>query len=234
MGDSMMTNGWRTQFTRLLAVYVAMLLLAACGGRSTVVTQDDSAEYRSAQSLPPLIKPNSGREDSSVIATNSASQGSGATSEPVINSRSPGAEETQQVSGQGQVTPFNPAVVERSNGEVVLALTASPEESWQTLRTLLNQSDITVHTRNQAAGRVAIGCAAIGLPNAVGEQDTVTRRGGWSIFNRSRKPEESEHCGLQMTSAKGVSAVSVLNRQGQVVSAELARALFARLMNPPR
>ena len=33
------------------------MLLTACGGSKNVVTQDDSAEYRTAKTLPPLRKP---------------------------------------------------------------------------------------------------------------------------------------------------------------------------------
>ena len=42
---------------KVICMAVVLSNLSACGKRKVVVTSDDSVEYKSARSLPPLIKP---------------------------------------------------------------------------------------------------------------------------------------------------------------------------------
>jgi len=237
-----MTIDWRTQSTRLAVYGVLALVLTACGGRSTVVTQDDSAEYQSARSLPPLKKPNTrdqgGPEAQTVVVADAASP---PVEQPVPPSQSVipvDVQENGQPPAKSDQTKFDAStvvvgeVVQQSNGEVVLSLNAGAEESWQYLRNLLSQSDITVHTRNKSAGRFAVGCDGVDVPRLTDPTVDVERKGRWSIFKRN--PESTVYCGLQLVAKKTSSVVTLRDRSGQAVPADLARSFFARLLNPSR
>lgn len=121
---------YRQLLSKILLLTI-VLTLAACGGRGTVVTKDDSAEYQSAQALPPLKKPG--------YPTNVSVSDSANSSVPEVSVE----------------------VVERKKDSLVLQINADADTSWQVLSQLLRKSDLTVHVRNKDAQRVAIGCAGI-------------------------------------------------------------------------
>jgi uncharacterized lipoprotein len=213
----MTTQDWKKTITSM-ALLMGLLSLVACGGRSTVVTHDDSAEYRDARSLPPLKKPNApDAQTSEGLATQTS------TTAPVaapVQSSAP-----TQTSGASQSSVISANVIETNDNQVALQINGDVDAAWRYLRTNLKRSDITVHTRNKAAGRFAIGCAGIDSEEGV----AVTKSGGWSIFRR--KQSETEHCSLQLVADNDVSVVRAYDRSGQLVSAQLARGLFNRLLN---
>ncbi len=207
-----------------VAAMLLPLVLTACGGSKTVVTQDDSAEYRTAQSLPPLRKPQS---KSPVIEA--------PKQEATVDSFE--AVEAPELAESASVTPEPAERVEKSS--IPISLSASVvevgqaakleidggfDQAWTFLSNNLRDSDLTVHNRNRAAGRFSVGCAEIDTVSS------VKKTGRWSIFKRT-KAVESEYCALQLVSNKGASMVSVLNRSGLEVVADDARTIFARLLN---
>ncbi len=213
-----------TNLLRSLMLLTLCISLAACGGRSTVVTQDDSAEYRNAQTLPPLKKPSATRPAPSVTPaparpapTQTATSAPTAVPAPVAQANSGLAPKALGV--------VSAQVVERKNGGVALQINGGPDAAWEYLRSNLNKSDITVHTRNKSAGRFAIGCTGIDVEEPV----SVTKKGGWSIFKRTT--EEGDHCSLQLQANKNSALVTAYDRNGQLVSAELAQSLYSRLLN---
>lgn len=100
------------------------------------------------------------------------------------------------------------------------------EGAWSFLTGRLVESELTVFSRNKAAGRISIGCGDI----SDSEKVEVSRAGGWSIFNR-RKAQASEYCALQTEESKGRTLVSVLNRSGQEVGAEYGRNILNKIIN---
>lgn len=100
------------------------------------------------------------------------------------------------------------------------------EGAWLFLTGRLVESELTVFSRNKAAGRISIGCGDI----SDSEKVEVSRAGGWSIFNR-RKAQASEYCALQTEESKGRTLVSVLNRSGQEVGAEYGRNILNKIIN---
>ena len=125
---------------------------------------------------------------------------------------------------QKSATP-SARVVEDTNGAAELLIDAEFEPSWLYLVDNLSKSDITVHSRNKAAGRVLIGCSSIDS-----EEVEVAKKGRWSFFKRTKK-EDLDHCALQLVGGKGSTTVSVLNRSGGVVAADAAKRIFTRLLN---
>ena len=109
LGDSAanMTIQPRSNLFTSVALAISLLTLAACGGRSTVVTQDDSADYRSARSLPPLKKPGS---PTASTAVSSPAATSSETTQP--------APPTAPVASAPE--PVRAEVLEGSNGQVFL------------------------------------------------------------------------------------------------------------------
>lgn len=196
-------------FKRCL-LFAVLVGVAACGKSGNVVTKDDSAEYRSAKSLPPLKKPD--RSDvlinsSTPVETNSQAQSTVVAQKPTSTSAT------------------TAVVVDAGNGEVELEINAPADKAWQFVRRNIGKSNLTVHTRNKSAGRFSIGCSSL-EPEA---PEAATKKGGWSIFKRSR--EKGDHCALQLNSAKNVTRVQVLGRNGEPVAADSAREIFARLLN---
>lgn len=202
-----------------------VLCLAACGGKRTVVTEDDSADYQGARSLPPLKKPQTSREEPAVAAYEpSSSVTPTATSAAAVDAPVPVA----PVNAQPTPVPgstISAQVVEQRNGQVQLQVDAGRSEAWRFVRKQLSRSDITVHTRNQAAGLFQIGCAGI---DDTGDAE-ATKKGRWSIFNR--KQEEGEYCALELSGNDSSALLTVLDRAGQPVAAEVSRGVFSRLLN---
>lgn len=199
--------------------FVLLLCLSACGGKKTVVTEDDSADYHDARSLPPLKKPQASREEPTVATLEPSVSTSPAVDAPVPVA--PVAAQPTPVPG----STVSAQVVEQRNGQVQLQVDAGRNEAWRFVRDQLSRSDITVHTRNQAAGLFQIGCAGIDDAEAV----EVTRKGRWSIFNR--KQEESEYCALELSGNDSSALLTVLDRSGQPVAADVSRGVFSRLLN---
>lgn len=206
--------------------YTAFLGLASaligCGGSKTVITADDSAEYRNAMSLPPLKKPAKPVVISSVVTAeiespSLSSQASGASDEL--------ADDSEQPSVQGSTIAATSSRVIELNGDIArLQIDADLDSAWHYLSENLKSSDITVHARNKTAGRFAIGCASLQA-----KPTKPVKRGGWSFFSKKERP--TEHCSLLLASSKTATQVKLLNRSGAEYTSSDSKALFARLLN---
>ena len=236
--------------TKALLSFLVLVTLAACTGSKNVVTYDNSVEYRNAISLPPLKKlsqqntvqtPNP--EINSVSEIDSEYPLEPDT--PVVFDVEPilETEETDQIIEDSLVLDqhideeqkvvindastekysINARVIEPNSNSARLQIEEGFTTAWEYLSDNLKQSDITVYNKNQAAQRVAIGCGDME------EEPIVTKRGGWSFFNK--KPQQTEHCSLQLASSKSNTTVAVLSRSGEEVSASAAKELFSRLLN---
>lgn len=185
---------------QLLLIFTASVLFA-CGGEKQVETEDDSADYRSAQALPPLIK-------------NTSSKPAGQPA-PVIP-QSP-------VPDQATDNPLTVSVVSDGERNSRLQINADFDRSWDMLSQRLKGSNITVHSRNRDAGRIAIGCAELD------DEQPRDSSGGWSIL--SKKPKKGlEYCALQVLAKKRNTEVKMLNRNAQEVDKAAAEKVFSRLL----
>lgn len=201
----------------LLLVILAVLGLSACGGAKKVSSKDNSADYKSARALAPLKKPT--RADKAAPQT------------PNIVARTvnpkaitaPSATVTPLATSD-QNAVINGRVVEVKSGQARLEITADFDQAWMYLSANLKVSDITIFTRNKEAGRFSIGCSSIDAA------PTVVKSGRWSFLNRD-KQKSLEYCGLQAVAKRGVTTVSVLNREDKEVSAEYSKQIFERILN---
>ncbi|RBP50961.1 outer membrane protein assembly factor BamC [Arenicella xantha] len=213
----------------LLMSLVLLLSIAGCGSRGVIQTVDDSADYRSARSLPPLKKP--AREQ----VLPSSNDDPSTTPEDVVliePEPQPAAVQAQPTLIKDTDSSVNDAdqfiaarVVTVDDDQAVLEIDASFDRAWEYLAENLQRSDVTIFARNESAGRFSIGCGDI-----VDDNVTVQKRGGWSFFTRE-KSENLEYCALQVVEKKGVSHVSVLNRSGAIVSANSSNRVFERILN---
>jgi len=132
------------------------------------------------------------------------------------------AQSEQAVAPASAVSSAN--IIDDGSGQARLKIDAGFEQAWAYLSDNLKTSDLTVFSRNKAAGRFSIGCANIAAA------PTVTKKGRWSFFNRDRQPR-LEYCALQAVERRGATLVSVLNRSGEEVTAEYSRDVFTRLLS---
>jgi len=206
-----------------LALTLLVLLLSACGGKK-VSTKDNSVDYKSAQALPPLKK------SSRVVVTppvtptpevSEASLPSVVQAEPINEPQKPVASANE---ANKQTPQFNANVVSAKSGQARLEVEADFDQAWDYLSSSLQKSDLTVFSRNKAAGRFSIGCSTFAAA------PTVVKSGRWSIFNRN-KQKILEHCALQVLERRGTTVVSVLNRAGEEVSGEYSNDVFSRILN---
>ena len=236
-----------TKLAGLLLMAAALSALSGCGKSSDVVTQDDSAEYHNAISLPPLKKPSRDSSNGNEVARSVADKpviiapkvvaatvvpdANEPTKAPVIATpevapvASPVLAKQASDSAKQNKAPvaIRSQVVDGESGTAQLLINAGFAGAWNYLSGNLQRSDITVHNRNQSAGTIAIGCAE--MDQAV----TVASPGRWSIFKR--QPQKSEYCGLRLVAKSKSTLVQVLSRSGAEVLADDARSLFARLLN---
>lgn len=216
----MMIQNYR-KLLKILTIAACGLTVIACGGRSAVVTKDDSAEYRDAKTLPPLKKPDLAIERTPVVKNAEEPQ------TPDVNAVStvarPAGPVPVKVSAAGEV---NASVVESKKGEVHLRLEGDSETTWNFMRRNLRSSDITVHSRNKEAGTFSIGCDGTEESDAAEE----SKKGRWLVFGSSKK-DDFEYCTLELVQKKSSAKVSAYDRHGELISAKLAQAFFARLLN---
>lgn len=175
--------------------------LFACGGDKVVETQDESAEYRSARALPPLIKD---------LEPATAESAAAAIPEPYV----------PRQASDGSVTL---SIISKGDKRLRLQVNAEFERAWTAISEKLKSSAITVHNRNRNAGRIAIGCGELSEP------ELAATSGGWSVF-RKKPAKESEYCALQMLPGKRRTEVQVLNRNAQEVGKAAAQQVFDRLL----
>ncbi len=226
------SNSTRSRAVRwVIFSLVTACLLTGCNNKRIIQSVDDSAEYKSARALPPLIKPSGSPASKPVLDDEPEVPEDVVIAEseaPVAVEQTVAVAETDVVpepEPQSKQRTLTARVVETRGGRSKLVIDASFAEAWAYLAANLQKSDVTIFSRNETAGRFAIGCADI-PEKAV----RVQKRGGWSIFMRD-KTEPSEYCGLQTVEEKGQTAVTVLNRAGVVVPAESSNKIFARILN---
>jgi uncharacterized lipoprotein len=234
----------QTQFKRSAFIFLVTLIalsLSACGGGKKIITSDDSADYKSARSLPPLKKPSpvavsqsktnaQAATDSGVVEEPSA-EVAGKPSEDVAGK--PSAEVAEKNDALASAPATNAAetsfeqlsatVVDAGSGQAKLEVAAEFDRAWDYLNASLQQSDLTVFSRNKEAGRFSIGCADIEAA------PTVVKSGRWSFFNRD-KQQVLEYCALQAVEKRSITIVSVLNQAGEEVSGEYSKKLFSRIL----
>lgn len=134
------------------------------------------------------------------------------------------SEVIEQTSSNDSVKQIvNARVIEPNANSARLQIEDGFIGAWEFLSDNLKRSDITVYNKNQSAQRFAIGCGDME------EEPQVTKRGGWSFFNK--KPQKTEHCSLQLASSKSNTTAAVLSRSGEEVAASAAKELFSRLLN---
>lgn len=207
---------------RSLTLLFSVALLSACGTQSKIVTTDDSADYHSARSIPPLKKVNVDRNTTQTAPVNQPETPAVAT----VATNTPQPEAIVEPAPTAQ--PLNDQVafrvVQLESGQVRMQLDANPNDAWAVIDKLLIPSDITVHSKNQVAGRFAIACEGIE------EEAPVVKKGGWSFFNR--KTAAQEYCSIKLIDVKGGTFASVFNKRGAEVSGTEADGIFTRLLNP--
>jgi len=231
---------------------LTVLALSACGGGKKISTKDNSVDYKSAKSLPPLKKPSRvvvAPNPAPTISSTTASEESIAQiDEPLVQKEAPivqaeepiaQAEEpiaqAQEPEVQGQVEvaeaaetseplALNASVVTETSGQARLVVEADFEQAWEYLSENMKKSDLTIFSRNKEAGRFSIGCANIAAA------PTVVKSGRWSFFNRG-KQLNLEYCSLKVAEKRGKTSVSVLNRAGEEVSGEYSNTVFSRILN---
>lgn len=207
-----------------------LLLMTGCSNKDVVQTVDDSADYRSARSLPPLKKPGQNRSLPSANDEVESAPQDVVLTEPeqqpeLVNQAAENKAQSEASASTASEPVIAASVVANDDGESFLQINAPLEQAWEFLADSLQKSDVTIFARNEAAGRFSIGCGDI-----IDDNVTVQKRGGWSIFTRD-KPEELEYCALQVVEQKDQALVSVLNRSGEVVSAASSNSVFKRILN---
>lgn len=218
----MTSTNRQIQFKRSALIFLETLIalsLSACRGGKKIVTTDESADYKSAISLPPLKKPSR-----VVVSENNTSVRPASDSDTVVEESD--VQASAPVSNASE-TPFDKisaTVVDAGSGLAQLEVAADFSRAWDYLNVSLKQSDLTVFSRNKEAGRFSIGCASIETA------PTVVKSGRWSFFNRN-KQQSLEYCALQVVEKRGITVVSVLNQAGKEVSGEYSKKLFSRLLN---
>ncbi len=227
---------------------ITAIALSACNRGRVVSTQDDSADYKSAQALPPLKKPApkpivvAGSADTSQSIDLAEPLTVASVDEPfesdldqqkqvdaeVLNSLVSEEAETGakniDLTTSAQIN--TEAVIVVVGDEAKLSIERDADNAWAWLIDALANSDLTVFSRNKAAGRISIGCGEIGNSTA----NAVKRSGGWSIFNRKQQ-RISEYCALITQQKRGTTLVKVLDRAGNEVSAEYGRRILERVLN---
>ncbi|MFT5656393.1 MAG: putative lipoprotein [Arenicella sp.] len=216
---------------RTAGLLVLASVLIGCGGSKTVITADDSAEYRNAVSLPPLKKPTKAPANFSEVesATQSNQQSAidkGSSDQLASDSvKAKVRMNAPTIVGKrpvGVVT--NAQVIELASDIARLKIDADFDAAWNYLSENLKRSNITVHTRSKTAQRFSIGCASL-----QGQSADSVKGSGWSFFAKKRKP--TEHCSLLLVSARSAIEVKLLNRSGAEYASADSKALFARLLN---
>lgn len=252
---------------RWVIALTVLATLSACGPGKTITTVDNSADYKTASSRPPLKKPSavntapasdvlssSSAANTPEIATPSPAPSSTEQATPSVTTEdayiperddsvaevdsaidstlqdSPSSviEESEAAETQIETAAtsgsFSARVISPKEGVSRLQVEAEFEEAWSYLSRSLQQSDVTVFSRNKAAGRFAIGCS--GIDSA----PTVVRKGGWSFLNRKSKLQQ-EYCALQAVATRGSTIVTVLNRFNEEVDGESSSTVFSRILN---
>ena len=221
----------------LLSLCALAIFLTACGNKGVIQTTDESAEYKSATSLPPLKKPSElAVEESSTSVLASSSSASTEVDQSVSDAQQLATNLPETVNQESFIgnqaetqtpssAPLNANIVNAGDSKSQLEINGGFDNAWQYLASILRRSEVTVFSRNKAAGRFAIGCSGVAEDRVV-----VEKKGSWSVFKRD-KDEEQEYCSLKLTEKRGTTLVSVHDRNGIEVANQNSANLFARILN---
>lgn len=199
-------------------------VLASCGGNKVVATVDDSADYKSARELPPLKKP------VRQVASEQASSQQATVTEQDENQNltdEPAPAAIPSVTSPPADRPIAASVV-AVQGRSRLMIEASADEAWSFLMRSIAKSDITVFSRNQAIGRIEIGCSDIESKADSGTEPV--KKNGWVLFDRAKETKQ-DYCALDTVSDKQGMQVRVMNRSGLEASSASAEKIFERILN---
>ncbi|MBX2848734.1 MAG: hypothetical protein KTR16_10460 [Acidiferrobacterales bacterium] len=185
-----------------ITIFGLLWIISACNNK-VVVTSDDSADYQSAVELPPLKKNVVSDQQSVAIEIQSQAQ-------------------NQNDPPQVSISGITSSIIDASGFRKRARIDAQIDQAWPYLLEQLKLSAVTIHTRNQTAARVEVGCGNIN-DGAVDAEE-----GGWSIFNRATIIYE--YCVMQLSEAGGATTVYVLNRRGEEVSGEEAMTLLSKIV----
>ena len=208
-----------------------ILVLGACGRPDLIVTTDDSADYKSARTLPPLKKTrtvqNTDSSPSPIVETSVETPVYTPAETPIETPvETPQAQIEPSPTDTASAVESTPSVVaniiQPKSGVSRLQLDLGFNEAWNFLVDGVLKSNVTLHSRNKAAGILSIGCGEIG------ESEPVSNEGGWSIFRK--KNQLSEYCSMQLIGDDDQSRVLVLNQSGDEVSSVQSEAIFNQLI----
>jgi uncharacterized lipoprotein len=234
---------------------LTILSLSACGGGKKIITSDDSADYKSAISLPPLTKPSR-----VVTSPDNTVAPSAIVATPI-----------DDIVEQNRPLVSSPVTIQSQNSDLQVATEQASLESLSNSQGLDNAATTTVATTTVATTTVATvvsvelghsrleiiadfdpaweflsaslqrsdltifsrnkeaGRFSIGCTN-IAKAPVVVKSGRWSFFNRDRL-ETLEYCALQAITKRGTTIVSVLNQEGKEVSGEYSNRVFSRILN---
>jgi len=157
-------------------------------------------------------------------ATDSSAKGSSTADAPntdlVSSSSTPSVSTTAN-----SVNEISTEISNLKNNTARLKVAGDYDVAWEYLVNKLGRSSVTVFSRNKAAGRFAIGCAAFQMP-----ESEDSEAGGWAIFNRSRAVSD-DYCTLSVSESRGNIVVSALDRDGDEVGKVGATLVFEQLLN---
>lgn len=184
---------------RKIVYLFAICFLVGCGGKDSYVSVDRSADYTSAQSRPPLRKPDS---------------------QPITSVPSSIARVDTSLTGL-----IEPALLDGE--DVRLQLNTDMDQSWAFLASKLIGQGITVFERNETARYFVVACSDVGVLEDSAQVEPV-KENRWVIFSKEVE-KESENCSIRLSQQKEFVVAVVYNQYGQVINTERARQLFVKL-----
>lgn len=217
--------------------------LVACGGDKAVISKDRSVDYRTARSLPPLIKTLPAAETPVVAATSVAvtspmpsSPEERDTAQPdLARSYAPTVIATESLaSAQIDATDAQPAaesaiavsssIITTADNTARLLVAAPLNTAWSYVIAQARASDLSIFSRNVADARMFIGCK--GIPQA----GSVKKAGRWTFFNRDKPDEAAQYCSLKLQEQGSQTLVSVLDTSGNEVDAAFGESILSSLL----
>jgi uncharacterized protein YcfL len=217
-----------------VAILLCSLILVGCARDRAIVSEDNSVDYRSARSLPPLIKTIPASEMDTKTAQGSTIE-SAVNQNSTINIASGAARsfETdenalQTLAAEEQSKSVNAIysqIINSGDNTVRLSVDAPMSTAWHYVVAQAKTAGISIFSRNVANSRMFIGCGDIPKTSAVKESSR------WKFFGRDEKLNSAQYCSLKLRESAGKTLVSVLDTTGSEVDSEFAEPILGRLLN---
>lgn len=191
--------------SRLAVLLLLSAFVSACSGAKVIQTVDDSADYKSATSLPPLNKRLNGtkvKTKAEVVATDKEEAKS--TPQP-----------TQKFISSELIT------VDENTTRLLVELPV--DEALTYLADKLVASGVTVHHRNLQAGRISIGCGDIE------SSPSIKKKSRW-VFSGRREIGRLDYCVLELNSDRRGTVVKVLDLNQEEVKKSAAEGIFQGIL----